>query len=165
MKTKKVLMLLPIFLFLMTLQSPVSASLIPVYVDIKPGSWPNPINVDSKGVFPVAICGTEDFDVMTIDPATVKIHIAVELDGVSPIRWSYKDVATPYMGDYDGGHALRGDGYLDLVLHFDTREVVADDLASHVGEKIPLIITGHLITTAEIMGQDWVQVIGFVPDG
>jgi hypothetical protein len=97
---------------------------IPVYVDIKPGSWPNPINKVSTGVFAVAICGTEDFDVTTIDPAAVKIHIEGVEDGVSPLRWSYEDVATPYTGEPCGGHDLGGDGYLDLVLHFDTQEVV-----------------------------------------
>jgi len=39
-----------------------------VFFDIKPGSCPNPINRNKKGVLPVAICGTEDFDVTTIDP-------------------------------------------------------------------------------------------------
>jgi len=130
---------------------------IPVYVDIKPGSWPNPINIGDKGVFAVAICGTCDFDVKAIDPTTVKLYI--DGIGVAPIRWSYADVATPYTGDADGGHALGGDGYLDLVFHFDTQTVVASDLARHVGENTPLIIKGHLHTDAPIMGQDYVWVL------
>jgi len=134
---------------------------IPVYVDIKPGGWPNPINVGSKGVFPVAICGTEDFDVMTIDPATVEIYIEGIGEGVCPIRWSYEDVATPYTGTPGGGHALGGDGYLDLVFHFGTQTVVAGlGLAGHVGETIPLIIKGNLnVGLIPIIGQDYVLIL------
>jgi uncharacterized repeat protein (TIGR01451 family) len=51
---------------------------IPVPIDIKPTSCPNPFNVDGKGLLPVAIVGTEDFDVSKVDPTSVK------LIGVSP---------------------------------------------------------------------------------
>lgn len=126
---------------------------IPVYVDIKPGSWPNPINVGSQGVFAVAICGTKDFDVKTINPSTVKIYIEGGKEGVSPLRWNYEDVATPYKGPPGGGHALGGDGYLDLVFQFDTQAVVSLDLATHVGETIPLIIQGNLLCLTPTPGQ------------
>lgn len=135
---------------------------IAVYVDIKPSSWPNPINTGSKGVFAVAICGTEDFDVTTIDPTTVKIYIEGMEEGVSPIRWSYEDVATPYTGPPDEGHDLGPDGYVDLVFLFDTQTVVTLTLSEHVGETIPLIIKGNLCEVAggtDIMGQDYVMII------
>jgi len=136
---------------------------ITVFVDIKPGSWPNPINVGSKGVLPVAICGTKDFDVKTIDPATVKIYIEGIETGVSPIRWTYEDVATPWTGEPGGGHALGGDGYLDLVLHFGTQKVAATlNLAAHAGETIPLTIRCNLYEAAggtSIQGQDYVRII------
>jgi hypothetical protein len=95
-----------------------------VPVDIKPGSCPNPLNLVSKGVLPVAILGTTDFDVRTIDPATVK------LKGVAPLRWSLEDVASPYepfVGKTDIYHCntLGPDGNLDLILKFDTQEVAA----------------------------------------
>jgi N-acetylneuraminic acid mutarotase len=63
-----------------------------VHVDIKPTSCPNPLNVTSKGVLPVAILGTEDFDVNKIDVASIR------LDGVAPIRSSLEDVAAPPEG-------------------------------------------------------------------
>jgi len=136
---------------------------VPVYVDIKPGSWPNPICIKSKGVFAVAICGTKDFDVKTVDPATVKLYITGIAQGVSPIRWSYQDVATPYTGPPGGGQALGGDGYLDIVFHFDTQTVVTKlGLAGHVGETIPLIIKGNLYPAADglpIQGQDYVWIL------
>jgi len=43
----------------------------PISIDIKPGSSPNSINLKSKGVVPVAILGTDDFDVSDVDPDTV----------------------------------------------------------------------------------------------
>lgn len=139
---------------------------ITVYVDIKPGSWPNPINKDSKGVFCVAICGTEDFDVTTIDPATILITMEGLEVGVPPLRWSYQDVATPYTGEPGGGHDLLGDGYLDLVLHFDTQEAANTlGLCQYLrGETITLIIIGNLYeehNETPIQGQDYVLILEF----
>ena len=137
---------------------------IPVYVDIKPGSWPNPLNVRSRGKFAVAICGTEDFDAMTIDPATIRMHSEDVIEGVPPLRWSWEDVATPYTADMGGGHALEGDGYMDLVLFFNTREVAMTvTLTHHVGETLPLILRGNLFEEydgAPIEGQDNVRILG-----
>jgi len=140
-----------------------SDEVVPVYVDIKPGSWPNPINIRSKGVLPVAICGTEDFDVMTIDPDTVRIYVERDADGdgVAPLRWSYEDVATPYTGIAGGGHDLGGDGYTDVIIVFETQELVANHLAMHVGETIPIFIRGRTRIAwglIPLFGYDW----GFV---
>lgn len=95
---------------------------IPVFVDIKPGGCPTPINVGSQGVLPVAVLGTEDFDVHRIDPASIT------LAGVAPLRGSMEDVATPYPlnlqeCDIHDCHALGGDGHIDLTLKFDTQAV------------------------------------------
>ena len=40
-------------------------------IDIKPGSDPNCININGHGVIPVAILGSEDFDVSLVDPDTL----------------------------------------------------------------------------------------------
>ena len=40
-------------------------------IDIKPGSYPNSINNNGKGVIPVAIFGNDTFDVSQIDLDTV----------------------------------------------------------------------------------------------
>lgn len=42
-----------------------------VSIDIKPCSFPNSINLKSKGVMPVDILTTEDFDATAVDPTTV----------------------------------------------------------------------------------------------
>jgi hypothetical protein len=73
-------------------------------IDIKPGSFPNSINLKNKGVIPVGILGSEDFDVTTIDFETVRFAGAMPQDKAP----SYEDV--------------NGDGFTDLVLHFTTQD-------------------------------------------
>ena len=58
-------------------------------IDIKPGSCPNALNIDSMGILTVAVLGTEDFDATTVDPASIR------LQGVAPIRSSVEDLASP----------------------------------------------------------------------
>ena len=136
---------------------------IPVSVDIKPGSWPNPLNRKSKGVLPVAICGTPEFDVSTIDPASIRLIIEGVEDGVAPLRWSYEDVATLFVGDPFCGHDLNGDGIMDLTLKFSTQELVIL-LGLDVFEKGPIIIilTGNLkeeFGGTPILGQDYMIIV------
>jgi len=118
---------------------------LPVYVDIKPGSCPNPLNPKSRGVLTVAVLGTEDFDVTTIDPASILLaREGCEDSGVEPLRWNYEDVATPFEGELCDCHDLNGDGYLDLILKFKTQELVATLNLGEVAGEIPLILTGNL---------------------
>jgi len=106
------------------------------FVDIKPGSCPNPLNTKSNGVLPVAVLGSEYLDVADIDPETI------ELEGVSPLRWSYEDVATPVIdGEPCECNTLGPDGYMDLVLHFDTQEVVAALGLVTDGDYVELTLT------------------------
>lgn len=135
-----------------------------VYIDIKPGSCPNPLNRKSKGVLPVAICGTDEFDVTTIDPDTIQLTREGVEGYVEPLRWSYEDVATPYTGGEGCGcHELNGDGYMDLSLKFSTLEVVDNlELVLVAGETIPLIVTGNLKEEYDgtaIEGQDCIWVL------
>ncbi|MFW9795180.1 MAG: nucleoside hydrolase, partial [Candidatus Thorarchaeota archaeon] len=115
------------------------------YIDIKPGSWPNPVNLENHGVIPVAICGTDEFDVTKIDTLTLTMSLRRSFAVISPIRFSYEDVATPYTGDSWGGHDLESDGYLDLVLHFDTQEAVSSlNLITYAGQEATLYLRGKL---------------------
>lgn len=136
---------------------------IPVFVDIKPGSCPNPLNLKSKGVLPVAVLGTEDFDVATIDPSTIRLTRESVECYVEPLRWSYEDVATPFDGELCDCHDLNGDGYMDLTLKFDTQELVnCLALEEVAGETIPLTLTGNLKEEeggTPITGQDCVRIL------
>ena len=98
-----------------------STSVIPVEIDIKPGSDVNPVNTKSKGVIPVAVYSTTDFDATTIDPSTVAFgpNGATESHGTGHIE------------------DVNGDGLDDLVLHFNTQEtgiVNGDTEATLTGE-------------------------------
>jgi hypothetical protein len=98
-----------------------------VDIDIKPGSFPNSINLASKGVVPVALLGDEDFDAANVDPVTL------DFAGAIPLRWTLEDANL--------------DGWLDLVVFFKTRELsltVGDVEATLIGdtfEGIPIIGT------------------------
>jgi hypothetical protein len=120
------------------LSNPPTSAEIPVEFDIKPGANPNRLNLKSKGVFPVAILGTEGFDVTMIDPSTIRLT-RDGVEGVAPLRWSYEDVASPVGGEV-------GDGYMDLTLKFDTEELVEIlGLRDDAGTTIELTLTGYLL--------------------
>ena len=135
---------------------------IEVAIDIKPGSCPNPLNLKTKGVLPVAILGTEDFDVTTIDSETIRLSKEGVEGEVAPLRWSHEDVATPFEGELCDCHDLNGDGYLDLTLKFKAQEVVNTlELDVNVDETIPLTLKGNLVAEEDgipIQGQDCVRV-------
>jgi len=141
---------------------------IEVAIDIKPTSCPNPVNLKSKGVLPVAVLGNDEFDVTLIDPATVVLSREgiVDENGepiiVPPLRWAYEDVATPFEGELCDCHTLGADGYLDLTLKFSIPELVDKlNLNDVAGGTIPLTLTGNLIEGfgTPIRGEDCVWVL------
>ncbi|OGQ99412.1 MAG: hypothetical protein A2521_12680 [Deltaproteobacteria bacterium RIFOXYD12_FULL_57_12] len=130
---------------LLTLERVVESPRLKVAVDIKPGSCPNPYNSKSLGVIPAAILGSTDFDVSTIDPATVRLTME-DMAGVAPVRWNFEDVATPFAGELCDCHDLNGDGFPDMTLKFDNQAVEAAlDLSGQAGTTVPLTITGNLL--------------------
>jgi hypothetical protein len=84
---------------------------IEVIMNVKPPNCSGPsINMKSQGVTPVVIVGTEDLDVTMIDLSSV------ELQGAAPVRSTVEDIANCESPELDG--------YPDLVLKFDTQELV-----------------------------------------
>ena len=141
--------------------------MIRVSLDIKPGSCPNPLNPKSGGVLPLAVLGTEDFDVTTIDPCSIRLsgnEADPELAG-PPIRSDYEDVATPFEGDLCDCHDLDGDGYMDLTLKFDKKylvEALGLGSSSLAEETIALTLTGNLRESeggTPIIGQDCIWIL------
>ncbi len=134
---------------------------IEVPVDVKPGGCPNPLNVKSRGVFPVAILGTATFDVTTIDRASIR------LAGVAPLRSSLGDAATPFepfVGKASCSDCTEAgpDGYKDLLLKFDTQQLVAALGQVNDGDCVVLELTGNLKEEAggnPILGEDVVQIL------
>ncbi len=142
---------------------------IEVTIDIKPNSCPNPLNVKSKGVLPVAILGTEDFDVTQIDPSSVALAAfgpgSEPFDPVIPPdekKTALEDVAAPYKGElvdclscWEEGP----DGYIDLVLKFDKQEIVAAMGEVEDEDCISLTLTGSLLDGTTFSGSDIVKII------
>ncbi len=126
-----------------------------VAVDIKPGSCPNPLNVYSRGVLPVAILGSEDFDVTTVDIASIR------LAGVTPIRSSYEDVTTPVSDANECECSTEGpDGFLDLTLKFEMQRIVEVLGEVDHGDELVLELTGVLSDETPIEGSDCVIIRG-----
>jgi len=136
----------------------------PVHIDIKPGSCPNPLNPKSRGVLPVAILGTEFLDVTTIDPKTILLIWDGSGKSVWPVRWSFEDVATPSKGEPCDCYDLQGDGYTDLMLKFDTQELISGlGLDECSGETIELTLIGYLKEEnygTRIEGRDCFRILG-----
>lgn len=127
-------------------------------IDVKPGSCPNPINVNSKGVTPVAIAGAGDLDVSQVDPATVR------LEGVAPLRTSIEDVTTPHIPAANDPIAsdcttAGPDGYADLTLKFATQSLVQALGAISDGDVRVLSLTGMLQNGTPIHGKDVVVLL------
>lgn len=136
---------------------------IPVTMDIKPGSCPNPLNVKSQGVLPVAVIGTKDFDAKSIDPGTIRLSREGIEGAVAPIRWSYEDVSAPFEGDLCDCHELKADGIIDLSLKFKTQQLVdVLKLKEVAGKNAEFTLRGKLkeeFDGAPIVGSDCIRIL------
>jgi len=128
---------------------------VAVNIDIKPTSCPNPLNVKSKGVLPVAILGSEDFDVTNIDV------LSVRLAGIAAIRSNYEDVATP-LADANECECIveEPDSFLDITLKFKIQEIVEVIGEVNHGDVLTLPLTGVLLDERPIEGVDCVLIRG-----
>ena len=82
-------------------------------LDIKPGSYPNSINTKSKGVIPVALLGTDSFDVTTVDVTTLRFGPS---DALPAHNLTDAEVYAEHLQD------VNYDGYIDLVSHYRTKQ-------------------------------------------
>jgi hypothetical protein len=139
------------------------------HLDIRPGSCPNPLNPNSQGVLPVALLGTDEFDVSAVNLETLTLSRADGIGGsvtpnFGPPGHSPKieDVATPFDGDDCDCHDLGGDGILDLSLKFwmgPLVEALALD-AEYSDTYIELSLTGELNDGTPFIANDCVRIVG-----
>lgn len=111
-------------------------------IDIHPGSNVNPINMKSKGVIPVAILSTPDFDATTVDAGSVLFEDA-------PIAHT-----NAHIEDVDG------DGDMDLMMHFRTQQVTI------VSGQTSACLTGNTLSGIPVEGCDVIKLVGkFTKEG
>ena len=115
-----------------------------VAIDIKPGSDPNSINLKSKGVIPVAILGSADFDVTDVDVTTLSFA------GASPVH----DL-TDLLVYADHLQDVNLDGFTDLVCHFRTQDT---NIAS--GDTSATLTGATIIVPVVFSGTDSVRTVG-----
>ena len=116
-----------------------------VDIDIKPGSFPNSINLKSKGVIPVAFLGSAIFDVTDVDVETLEFGPA----GATPAHdLTDADVYADHLQDVDL------DGFMDLVCHFKTQEV------GLVAGSSDATLTGETTDGVIVYGTDSVNIVG-----
>lgn len=83
----------------------------PITIDIKPGSYPNSINLGSNGVIPVAILSTTDFDATTLNAENIFL-------AGSGVRVRGK--GNKYLASEED---INGDNRLDLVVKVETENL------------------------------------------
>jgi hypothetical protein len=109
-----------------------------IAIDIKPGSFPNSVNPHSRGAVPVAILGSNTFDVADVDVTT----LAFGPNGASIAHLN--------------GHLedTNFDGVMDLVVHFETRDtgIVCNDESA--------TLTGETLDGQPFEGSDSIRTVG-----
>ncbi|MEM2129995.1 MAG: sialidase family protein [Candidatus Bathyarchaeia archaeon] len=109
--------------------------LIQVSIDIKPGSYPNSINPNNKGVIPVAILNDGKIDLALVNVASARFGP----NDAKPVQWALEDVD--------------GDGDIDIILHFKTQ-----DTGIKVGDTLAAL-KATLTDGTEIIGTDSIRTV------
>lgn len=127
-----------------------TVSPIAIGIDIMPGSDSNPINLKKGGNLPVAILGSTELDVASVDPSTLVLGDEVGSD-------------TPAAQKNDGSYQaqmedVNEDGLTDLVVMFPNRELTINDLTDTTTE---LVLRGlQADGCSNLRGVDEVSVLG-----
>lgn len=106
-----------------------------VSIDIKPGSDPNAINLKNMGNVPVAIMGSSELDVATINQDTVNF------------------AGTPKKSIRNVTSDVNGDGFPDIILHFLTQKLQLSQTDTKA------CISGELQSGELFQGCDTVKIV------
>lgn len=132
----------------MLLRYTTTVQVVQVAIDIKPGSYPNAINLGSQGLIPVAILSSDglgdfvSFDATTVDPDTVELAGAyVTVRGKGSKLMAHKE-------------DVNGDGLVDLVCQVATADLDPDSLQNGWA-----ILTAKTYDGQSIEGQDEITIV------
>jgi hypothetical protein len=109
-------------------------------IDIRPGSFPNPVNLGSKGNIPVAILSTSGFD-------------GAALVDRKSLTFGRTGNEKCLLGDKVKPEDVNGDGLLDLVAHFDTEKT-----GFQPGDTQG-ILKGKTLKGKPFLGADSIQIV------
>nr|WP_263325091.1 hypothetical protein [Neobacillus sp. Marseille-Q6967] len=110
-----------------------------VIIDIKPGSDPSSFGVNSNGKIPVALFGSETFDVTQVADSTVRFGDS-ENSGALSTKAGLEDI--------------NGDGFIDKVYHFYFPETNLDE-SDTLG-----YLTGKLLNGTRFIGSSDLNIVG-----
>jgi hypothetical protein len=127
---------------------------VAAHLDVQPGGCPNSLGVNKRGVIPVALVGSDGFDVTAVDVSSVL------LNGVPPVRSSIEDVTSPYSGDGCGCAEDTLDGVPDLSFKVDAPSLLATLAGSAPGDEVPVTLTGALLDGTPFEASDCVRLVG-----
>jgi hypothetical protein len=134
-------------------------------LDIKPGSCPNAFNRRQRGVLPVALVGTADFDPATVDLSSLVLARADGVGGSVPVLMgplgpsvALDDTATPFSGADCDCHTLVGDGIIDLMMFFSGPSVGFLLPGFGRGDSVELVLSGTLLDGTEFIAYDCVRI-------
>jgi len=113
-----------------------------VDIDIKPGSYPNTINLGSNGVVPVGILSSESFNATTVSPETVFLAGA----GVA-----IRGKGNKYLAHEED---VNGDGLMDLVVQVETENLDPGQFQDGYA-----ILTGATYSGQAIQGSDEIIIV------
>ena len=115
-----------------------SCGIFEIGIDVKPGNESNPVNPSSKGVIPIAILGSDSFDVTDVDVATLAFG-----PGGAPV--AHHNGAHPK----DANH----DGIGDLLVHFSSAD------AAIPADVVEVCLTGETLAGATFEGCDALRTV------
>jgi len=113
------------------------------------------------GVLPVALVGSNDFDVADVDPSTIR------LEGVAPLTQGggpkFDDVATPYDPTDCACTNANADGTTDLMMKFQSLEIATAIVRGAHRDTRTLTLVGQLYNGTWFCAEDCITFVGNQP--